>query len=197
MENFKADTIDPSIFIIEDVACDGACMFRSIANGLIHDFKVNTGWSYSGKYQTILAKKLQKIALKYIFENEEEIIPELEITLKQCVEMVHKMSFDDYIYNYQYFAGKHYADLKERWGGFPEQYALSKILDCPIHIYTPQKWNPRSKRINIGKIIKNKAEKNVRFRLCQVISKDAKNQPIYLLWKKTKNGDHYYALYKK
>ena len=31
---FKTDTIDPSIFQIEDVASDNACLYRSLANGL-------------------------------------------------------------------------------------------------------------------------------------------------------------------
>ena len=111
------------------------------------DFKEDDfNWGFSGNYQSIIAKYLQKEALKYIFENDEDIIPELQITLKQCVEMVHEMPFEDYICQYQYFAGKQYDDLDERWGGFPEQYAISKILNISIYIYTPQKYNLRSKK---------------------------------------------------
>ena len=31
--------------------------------------------------------------------------------------------------------------LQNRWGGIPEQYAISEILQTPIIVYTAQKYN--------------------------------------------------------
>ena len=43
-------------------------------------------------------------------------------------------------------------------------------------------------------IRKNKAEKNVRFRVFQIIGDKYNKTPITLLWKKVRDNGHYYSL---
>ena len=156
----------------------------------------NDEWGYNGNSQELLAKYLQRIALKYIFEHENESIEIFgEQTLKNITESVHEMEFDDYIYAYQYFSGDEYDDLEDRWGGSPEQYALSQVLERPIYVYTAEKWNKKKNKIHAGTIKNNKFIKGVRLRPYCIFNKKVGTTPIYILWSRSKN--HYYTLIPK
>ena len=194
----------------------------------------DTEWGWSGDCQEIVARKLQKIALMYIREYQNQPVDgdDSKLILKDVVETVHELDFDSYLYHYQFFAGdtievesegeeaeerkdsgdseecedEHHEEnndtddeseeseehMVDRWGGFPEQYAISKIFDRPIYVYSAEKWNSRTNKINAGTIRNNKFIKNVRLRLYDIVNRNANGEPLYLLWSKTKR--HYYAM---
>jgi hypothetical protein len=194
-------------------------------------------WGWNGDSQEIVARKLQKIALMYITEHQDEPMDgdDSKLALKEVIEAVHELDFDEYLYYYQFFAGddvevetetesdendettsRNDSDdgdteetkigdnseddseddseefIIERWGGFPEQYAISKIFDRPIYVYSAEKWNTRTHKINVGTIRNNKFVKNVRLRLYHVVNNDASGMPLYILWSKSKR--HYYSM---
>ena len=72
------------------------------------------------------------------------------------------------------------------------------MLKIPIVIFNSQIWNKRSQRINNGKIVKGKPQKNVRLRLAAVLGKQYFDKlPIYLIWKEYNGEGHYLACYPK
>lgn len=99
-EEFIKTTLDKDTFIIQNVAEDNACFYRSISNGLYHivDCEGDTGgdvfysigkwkseinghktiqnssWGYRGSEQTYLAKKVQQIARKWLIENSDKYV---------------------------------------------------------------------------------------------------------------------------
>ena len=85
----------------------------------------------------------------------------------------------------------------DRWGSIIEQFAISKIIDCPIVIFNSQKFSERHNRPINGKIIKNRPEKGVRLRPFQIINNDklTKKYPIFLIWREYKNNGHYLVAY--
>ena len=243
--NFNLETIDPSLFHIEDVLNDNACFYRAFANcihytsGSDHLDKLkilenygelkpiehvyeNILWGYSGEYQENLARHLQATAYKWIIENISKHLDEYNMSIDIMVCLIHDINMDEYIDRYKYFAGDkviskidtgkvyksgkkkgkpiYYNDeLDERWGGTPEQIALSEHYNIPIIILTSQKYDTTKKKIITGKIRNNKPEKNVRFRLVQIIGERflTTTLPIYILWKKTNKLGHYMSLYQK
>ena len=231
-------------------------LYRSLANMRTErqhndiEKRDNEEWGWNGDSQEIVARKLQKIALMYIKQHQNEPMDgdDSKLALREVIETVHELEFDEYLYYYQFFAGdeieadadtdegkqesqeeteeeteeRSEADedenedttegedeeddeeedeedgeenvefIMERWGGFPEQYAISKIFDRPVYVYSAEKWNIRTNRINVGTIRNNKFVKNVRLRLYHVVNSDASGMPLYLLWSKSKR--HYYAM---
>ena len=172
--NFNLETIDPSLFHIEDVLNDNACFYRAFANciyytsGSDHLDKLkilenygelkpieyvyeNILWGYSGESQENLARHLQKIAYTWIIKNISKHLDTYNMSIDIMVYLIHDINMDEYIDRYKYFAGDkvitkintgkvyksgekkgkpiYYNDeLDERWGGTPEQIALSEYL---------------------------------------------------------------------
>jgi hypothetical protein len=222
-------------------------LYKSLANMRVErqhndvEKRDDEEWGWNGDSQDIVARKLQKISLMYITEHQNEPMDgdDSKLAIREVIEAVHELDFDEYLYYYQFFAGddieaenesdeeknqfedtdeKDESDteehenkeentteiegeddddesvdfIMERWGGFPEQYAISKIFDRPIYVYSAEKWNTRTNKINVGTIRNNKFVKNVRLRLYHVVNSDASGMPLYLLWSKSKR--HYYAM---
>jgi hypothetical protein len=97
---FIDTTQDKDTFIIQNVAEDNACFFRSISNGLYHITETdgdsgiqvlysignwkkeinghntikNRFWGYKGSEQTYLATKVQQIAKKWLIQNQTEYV---------------------------------------------------------------------------------------------------------------------------
>lgn len=176
------------------------------------DFFKSDKWGYDGDDQEELARKLQEICVEWISKNGEYIAPLQEggpnILVKDLVNIVHGISYIDYCKYYQIFAGDIVLDddnnidnmVPNRWGGFLEQFVISEILKLPIIILTPQKYDIRLNKLISGRINNNKPIKGVRFKVSQITGlKFIRNTTphIFLLWKKSKNGDHYMALYPK
>jgi hypothetical protein len=181
------------------------------------------GWGLSGKIQELYSRKLQQISHNWMKKNRYQKYPEIGITYRDLVESVHEIPFEEYETRYSHFAGDEVYEIKdtgkiyqrgkrkgskilhkiymeERWGGLPEQLALSNYFQIPIIIYTSQKFDNHRKKVITGRIRNNKAEKGVRFKLYQIIGEKYLSQditPILLLWKKSVNGPHYMALYQK
>ena len=187
------------------------------------DVYQNEEWGYSGNKQEDIARQIQKQAREWLDDNQNTIIENFQITYKDLVESEHDMEFDEYLNLYQYFAGDVYTyeidtkykhkigpkkgeyikkeiTLDNRWGGTPELIAISHICKLPILIYTSQTFNKKLNKPITGRISKNKAEKNVRFKLYQINGSEYLEMgrpPLLLLWKNTTKGPHYMCLYLK
>ena len=225
MEQFKENTIDPTIFAIEDVINDNSCLYRSLANTLqlrtiddtlIHyaepeNILEDPAFAFDGDSQEILAKELQSKAYNWIISNLEEIYPVLGITINEMIFNCHEMTTAEYIEYYKFFAGdlivkninkngKNITQLTpNRWGSILELYALSKIYKIPICVYISQKYNLKTNKIIAGRIRNKKTEKNVRFRLSEIVGEEYNKDtpPLFILWRNTQSGPHYMALYPK
>ncbi len=176
-------------------------------------FYGNKNWGYSGDHQEILARELQQLALDWV-EGKRDMRAPLpdgspNITLEELIMMVHDLSYEDYVEQYKYFAGDIIVEknddtdeiisvLDDRWGGYVEQIAISQQLKIPIVVLNAQKYDTRLGKIINGRVYRNKPIKGVRFKIYQTSGLEfiSRDKPIvYLLWKKTKNGDHYMSLY--
>lgn len=173
-------------------------------------------WGYKGELQEELARLTQNNIRQWLYENKDKIVDDLGITYSELIEMTHELDIESYNDLYKHFAGDDdfiykkvgqyktgrkkgkpklkKVRLQNRWGGIPEQYAISEILETPVIIYTAQKFNTVKQKIENGKIRKNKAEKNVRLKVFQIIGDKYNKTPITLLWKKLKRSGHYYSL---
>ena len=173
-------------------------------------------WGYDGKEQTKMAKILQQTARKLLYKNRDKIIDELGITVEDFVIDTHELDdmeelFEGWdhidIYNsiYKTFAGKDVfmrhdnklVSLKERWGGAPEQWALSKYFKMPIVVYHLQQFNKSKNKIIQGRLWNNRLTKNSRFRIFQIFGLEyIDTMPkLNILFKRTRNGGHYLTLY--
>lgn len=228
MEDFEKNTINPDFFQIDNVENDNACFYRALANytyfATPHD-KLNLlkrfyGWGKTkdidrviekyGRYsndQDQLARFLQRKIVKYIENNPQEIIPQTGMTIEDSIQLIHNISFEEYLSYYKEFAGDINIDDEldetdsyiDRWGSIIEQYVISKIISCPIYVYNSQKYDKKYNKIVNGKIIKNKPEKNVRLRLTSIIGQEyiGHKMPIFLLWREYHNNGHYLVCYPK
>lgn len=190
---FEDKTEDPSDFDIYDVAPDGACLFRAIAQGISQNLKKLAGshtlnklllycdevsskvTPYSKKYskdmlnadtETNVARYLQKIAVDWLCANaDKEIVEGTGHTVKDSVLETHDLnSMEEYQDLYSIFAGdpdfvtiktdKRYKTgvmagqhvykreyIGDRWGAYPEQYAISQILGVRIAVYVPRRYS--------------------------------------------------------
>ena len=180
------------------------------------DKKTYDSFGYSSEKQELMSRKLQKKIAKWLFKNRNNKMEKLGITIKEFVINTHDM-FDEYdcedydgdIYEalmieylsrYSKFAGDEYSDEYDRWGGAPEQYAISEIFNVPVYVYVYKKFNNKMSRIENGKIRNNKPEKGVRLELYQAFGEKYlnNNNGIHILYKNTKRcKGHYMCLYKK
>lgn len=227
MENFILNTIDPGKFYIEDVINDNSCFYRAISNSInylvksnnFNDIKIlktfgkmkdinlvleNKKWGYDGKKQEKLARFLQKKSYNWIKKNYMNYLEEYDMNLNTMIYLTHDIDIEEYIERYKYFAGddvimENENELENRWGGTPEQIALSQSYQIPIVILTSQKYDTNRDKIITGKIRNSKPEKNVRFKLIQIVGSEfiGIKTPLFVLWKKTNNLGHYMALYPK
>ena len=176
----------------------------------------NKLWGYDGKEQTKMAKILQQTARRFIYKNHTTRIHELGITVSNLVTTTHTLQSMKFyypgwklidIYNevYKTFAGtkvflKYTTSQKpllERWGGAPEQWALSHYLKIPIIVYHLQKYNKKNNKIQQGRYRNNKAYKNTRFKVYQIFGQEyfKTTIPLTILFMKTQKGNHYLSLY--
>ena len=183
----------------------------------VHDFYGNKSWGFSGNNQEYLARDLQQLSVDWITDKRQLRAPlskskdGLNITIEELILMVHDLSYDEYLEQYKYFAGDIIVEkddnseeiisiLDNRWGGYVEQVAISQQIKVPIVVLTAQKYDNRLEKLITGRIHRNKPIKGVRFKVNQTTGLEylSRDKPIvYLLWKKTKNGDHYMAVYPK
>ena len=179
----------------------------------ISEFYQSEEWGYNGNQQEELARSLQEIALNWVKKNSNKEAPihngETRIKIKDLVLLVHGITYDEYIQSYQTFAGDVSIDPEsgevdlyaiDRWGGFLEQIALSEYFKVPIIVLTSQKFDTRLNKVIQGRLTQNKPIKGVRYRIyltsgLQYMSRE--KATLFLLWKKTKFGEHYMALYPK
>lgn len=211
---FLRETIDPDYFKLENVIADNACFYRTVANGIMHNFDKNPDKKYSGvlETQTSLAKELQTLSYNWVIQNKNEIInwkfsdSTLDIQIDELIKIIHDIELEEYIELYKYFAGDlvYYSNnnilkvLPNRWGSYLEQVAISKRLQIPIIVFVLQKYNKSNNKIISGRIYNDhKIYKNTRLKIWQISGKEFMNinSPIYLLWKKNKKDEHYMSLY--
>lgn len=173
--------------------------------------------------QTIMAKFIQKIAKDWIVNNYNEKMESGE-TIGECLKMTHSIldqpELEDitevikyYDTWYNYFSGDEvtYKDdngeecsLAERWASTIEQYALSRIFQIPIQIYTDQRYDEDLEKITKGivNLAKGQSVGSTRLRLLSIIGQefiDPQKPIIKLLYRfdNEKGLHHYMVLYPK
>ena len=226
-EEFNYNTINTSLFTINDVNGDNACMYRSLANYIYyatpHDdllslkrFKnwgeiknidiVSTKFGYYSEEQDELARFIQKLILHHIKINADTLIEPINMKIRDCVPLFHDMEYNEYISVYTLFAGEHKDNvsdknkdklLYDRWGSILELTVFSNIVCTSVIIFNSQIYNKRTKKINTGKIINSKPQKDVRLKIFQIINKKYlyDKLPIFLIWKKHHNYGHFMVCY--
>ena len=226
---FISNTIDPDLFTIQNVIGDNACLYRALANyiyfatspksirhvlkfkdwGQIKDIsKVTSELGVYSETQDILAKEIQSLIVNYIADHPNDTIPQIaNMTVENAIPLIHGISWEEYLAYYSEFAGD--ADIMaeidqdgysvDRWGSTIEQYAISQIVKCPVVVFNSQKWDNKYKKIVNGKIINNKAQKDVRLKPTIIIGEEyiGSKLPIYLIWREYLNNGHYLVLYPK
>jgi hypothetical protein len=102
-QEFTNTTLNKDTFMIQNVAEDNACLYRSISNGLFHivecdgdtggdvlysigNWKTtvdtektykNKFWGYKGSEQTYLATKIQQIARQWLIKNYQQLVDDV------------------------------------------------------------------------------------------------------------------------
>ena len=214
-ESFLEETINPDLFNLENVVCDNACFYRAIANGIINNSKYKPDDFFN--QQTLLAKEIQFSSYDWLTNNKDFIINwnldddnQFEIKVTDLIEIVHNISYDEYVNLYKFFAGDYIVKkdennitnevsyLDNRWGSYVEQIAISNKLKIPIVVFILQKYDDKNNKIISGRIFNGKKMyQNTRLKICQLSGLEyiSNSSPIYLLWKKTKDTEHYMSLY--
>lgn len=184
---------------------------NTIINGKIFNNSYqNLNWGFDGEKQEEFARKLQQTAYEWVINNSKRTITydeSLELSIPELVNLTHGITLEEYTNIYKFFAGdlivgkknENIFLLRNRWGGYLEQIAISKHHKVPIIVLTLQSFNKKYNKVICGRIKNNKAYKNTRFRVFQISGSEYLGQrvPIFILWKKEKCGDHYLALYPK
>ena len=124
----------------------------------ISDIYDNEDWGYCGEKQEELSRNIRDKCYNWIINNKDTLHDESKIT-SDLVESAHGITFEEYEKIYKFHAGdmvvmqiknKESQEivssslLKERWGGFIEQYALFKIFKCKLNIYTALRFDDRT-----------------------------------------------------
>ena len=130
MDEFKQNSIDPSLFQIEDVADDNACFYRAVSNGLLYITLGDTAdeiinnidkreskkieyvyenalWGMFGDEQDIMAKYLQKKAYEWNIANKDSVIDkDIGFSVQDYIYNTHCIDIDEYKKRYFHFAGE-------------------------------------------------------------------------------------------
>lgn len=216
VDNFIKSTYDPELFHIVDVEGDNKCFYRSAIMSMLSN--INNLDKIKSSYQLVMKKvfnqfntlesinknaysedfydegiyNLETRIISWISKNQNETKNPVGLSIAEIVEMTHEMSISNYI--------RHDILEEPIWGGLPEQIALANIYRMPIYIFQASTLNKKTYRFNEGIIRGNKANKNTRLKLAQIINPNltSGNRAIYLLWKHYSSGDdHYMALIPK
>lgn len=212
LDIFNRETIEPGSFFFENVSTDNACFYRAISNCIKYNFsKLNNGVvDLNYEEQTKFARDIQYTCYKWVEKNQKKIMRigvdnDLEVSLEELIKMTHNISLQTYLINYKNFSGSLVFNddleiLSNRWGGYIEQLAISESLRQPIIIFSLQKFNNKSNKINFGRFTNNKPYKNTRLKILQVVGLKYlrnNNNIITLLWRKNTLGEHYISVYPK
>ena len=207
---FNNKSICTDKFKIIESEHDNACLYKSLSNGLNNIYKDP---DFNSEKKAI---KIQSECYNWVISNE-NFISNTGETIKQLISREHfecetdlelDYCFEQYAIWYKYYAALSLKeiieinqDLKDseeiiRWGGIPEIIAFGIIYNYNINIYMPKRFNPRSKKINNGQIIKKngvlKPCKNVRYILHSTFdSSSRENNEINLLYRHTRRYEHY------
>ena len=228
MEQFIHQTIDPELFEIQDVPCDNACFYRSIANYIyyatphsnITKLKRFYGWGKTKDISSVkeimkpycdeqnqLAEFIQSKICSYIDEHSDETLPQTGMSIEKSIELIHDITLEEYLSYYEVFAGDidENQDLEnenyyiDRWGSIIEQYVVTRIIKAPVVVLNSQRFDTVFNKISNGKIVNNKANKDVRFRISAIIGEEyiGKKMPIFVVWREYYKSGHYMSIFPK
>ena len=201
---FDTQGVDPQSFKIIQSEYDNACLYKSLANGLILN-------SNTEENAVELSKKIQEQCYKWIIQNSDFILLSGE-TIMELVSREHfedndednfETNFNKYKTWYQYYAAMEFSEISKinqelkkedevvRWGGVPELIAFSEIYKYTLNVYMPKIYNEVTNKINNGKIITRNNElipcKNVKYMLSyQKYTPESNGNEINVLFRKTK-----------
>ena len=168
---FVGNSVGIEHYHFEDVLGDDACLFRSLSLGLFANLE-GIKYSEQVKKifthpetdpgegvinirdETEFSKRLQESARKWIVINRGLTLDSHGgETVESLVCGTHEIeSIETYAQLYSVFAGefnKAYdvdgklVDIDPRWGGLPEQIAISDIFEVDINVYVPRKVNSK------------------------------------------------------
>ena len=121
--DFLTNSINPNLFIIEDVANDNACFYRAFSNVINNYLSTldnlknydcfknlkriygNKDLNYSLENQDKLAKFFQQTSCKWIKNNYHLYLEEYGMNLETMIELTHEIDIYIYLERYKYFAG--------------------------------------------------------------------------------------------
>lgn len=164
---FMDRTLDITEYDLIDVLADDACLFRALSLGIFVNLEsVKFGETIREEFrhpetkfelgylhvddETRIARTLQELAKNWIIDNKDKKLECCGMeTVEDVVKNTHYLdNLDEYEQLYSIFAGKpnlqrnrfgQYVKIAPRWGGFPEEIALSDIFCVDISIYVPRK----------------------------------------------------------
>lgn len=163
---------------------------------VISDTEDESGIDYESERLNKFSRKIQQMCVDYLCQHQDDYCDQFDMIIKDLIISTHELgSMKEYSELYSNYAGADgdLDDLDDRWGGEPEQYAISELFKVNILIYTP-KCIKRDKLIS-GTIRYNSKEKiykplkNVRYSLLQNLGNYGVQ--INLLWRKTQFGEHF------
>jgi len=144
IDNFKYTTLSADDFELYNVKGDGACLYRSLAQGLykqlqyLHNhplFNVIMGivgedrMAIDGEFldeetETELAIFLQRLIKEWLYKRQDNMIKELGLTIRDLIQSTHDMNMDVYRDLYEIFAGE--ADVIK-----VENDDIEKLVEIP------------------------------------------------------------------
>ena len=95
-----------------------------------------------------IARGLQRMILNYVKKNSGRKVM-FDMTLEELIKMCHDISLEDYLKNYEYFAGdddyvgNKRVKIGDRWGGTPEIKVFSLLFNMDVIVYTTQKFDEK------------------------------------------------------
>ncbi len=200
MDLFLNNTIPFNSFKQFDVLADGACLYRVLN---IHLIKYKSNFISNPDFLFIYenpddismnnideySHKIQILTKKWLVDHQNDIVDNLNISIKDFILLNHENvdDIDEYNDLFDIFAGdddffldddNKVINLPLRWGTTAEMYAFSKIFNINIHQWILVRWN---KFLNKESPF-NFRKKDHRFRLIQQIQHPNNLYDIHILF---------------
>lgn len=154
---FFNKTVSSETYSIIKTEKDGSCFYKSLANyffinnkyinkklknnDILIDRKINILECLKNEYNyeniQLLCEEIQLLILEWIINNRSKKIKYMGYeTLENLVLHTHNFdTFDEYIETYSIISNRICNNINTRWGGLPEQVAITEILNIRLDVY--------------------------------------------------------------
>lgn len=209
-EMFLNNTLLPELYSIIKTEKDGSCFYKSLANFFFinkkfinNKFKNNINLidrkknileylnkEYNDENIQLLCEEIQMLILEWIINNKSKKIEYLgDEILENVVLNTHNFNtFDEYIETYSIISNRICNNMNTRWGGLPEQVAITEILNIRLDVYEIVKLDSTKLRM----ISCTTKSKNYRFN--KIVSINIKSETICNLLFENMSSPHYSLL---